>query len=130
VGPRKAARTIQGSPGRLDDGLGHGPLAATASKAAVAAISEHPFDAPSAIMRHLHRALSGGRGAAAACAVINSQQAKILYAGIGNITGSVVSNQRSRGMASHNGIVGVQMPRQQQFGGGGSEESVSFVHEP
>lgn len=97
------------------DGLGHGPLAATASKAAVATFSQHPFDAPSAIMQHLHRALSGSRGAAAACAVVNGQQAKVIYAGIGNIAGSIVSPERSRGMVSHNGIVGVQMLRQQQF---------------
>jgi anti-sigma regulatory factor (Ser/Thr protein kinase) len=97
------------------DGLGHGPLAATASKAAVGAFNERPFDPPSEALQHLHRALSGGRGAAAAVAVMDPRASHIAYAGIGNIAGSVVSSERSRGMVSHNGILGVQIRRQQQF---------------
>jgi anti-sigma regulatory factor (Ser/Thr protein kinase) len=97
------------------DGLGHGPLAATAAAAAAAAFDKQPFDSPAESMQHLHKALSGGRGAAAACAVIDSGSATLAYAGVGNIYGAVVSAERSRGMVSHNGILGVQMPRKQQF---------------
>jgi anti-sigma regulatory factor (Ser/Thr protein kinase) len=97
------------------DGLGHGPLAATAASAAAAAFDRQPFDSPSESMQHIHQALSGGRGAAAACAVIDSTSAKLAYAGVGNISGSVVSAERSRGMVSHNGILGVQLLRKQQF---------------
>jgi len=97
------------------DGLGHGPLAATAASAAAAAFDKQPFDSPSASMQHLHQALSGGRGAAAACAVIDSGSSTLAYAGVGNIFGAVVSAERSRGMVSHNGILGVQLPRKQQF---------------
>jgi hypothetical protein len=96
------------------DGLGHGPLAATAARAAAAAFEERPFDPPSESMQHLHRALSGSRGAAAACAILD-QQGKLAYSGVGNISASVVSLDRSRGMVSHNGIVGVQLVRKQQF---------------
>jgi anti-sigma regulatory factor (Ser/Thr protein kinase) len=97
------------------DGLGHGPLAATAARTAAAAFDKQPFDSPSESMKHLHQALSGGRGAAAACAVIDAAGAKLTYSGVGNICGSVVSAERSRGMVSHNGILGVQLPRTQQF---------------
>jgi anti-sigma regulatory factor (Ser/Thr protein kinase) len=97
------------------DGLGHGPLAANAAAAAAAAFDQKPFDAPGESMQHLHRALSGGRGAAAACAVIDSGSSKLAYAGVGNISGSVVSAERSRGMVSHNGILGVHLLRKQQF---------------
>jgi anti-sigma regulatory factor (Ser/Thr protein kinase) len=97
------------------DGLGHGPLAATASRAAAAAFSARPFDAPSETLQHLHQALSGGRGAAAACAVLDAGNSKVRYSGTGNIAGSVVSAERSRGMVSHNGILGVQLLRKQQF---------------
>jgi anti-sigma regulatory factor (Ser/Thr protein kinase) len=97
------------------DGLGHGPLAATAAQAAAAAFAERPLDMPSDAMRHLDQALSGGRGAAAACAMLDIERSKVAYAGVGNISGSVVSADRSRGMVSHNGILGVHLLRKQQF---------------
>jgi anti-sigma regulatory factor (Ser/Thr protein kinase) len=97
------------------DGLGHGPLAATASRALAAAFAERPFDAPSQCMQRFHGALAGGRGAAAACAMLDRQQEKVIYAGVGNICGSVVSADRSKGMVSHNGTLGVQLLRSQQF---------------
>jgi anti-sigma regulatory factor (Ser/Thr protein kinase) len=97
------------------DGLGHGPLAATAARAAAAAFDKRPFDSPSESMQHLHQALSGGRGAAASCAIIDAAGCKLAYSGVGNISGSVVSPEKSRGMVSHNGILGVQLPRKQQF---------------
>ncbi len=97
------------------DGLGHGPLAATAAQSAAAAFTARPFDSPSESMQHLHDALAGGRGAAAACARFNATDSKVSYSGIGNISASIVSTSRSRGMVSHNGILGVQLLRKQQF---------------
>jgi anti-sigma regulatory factor (Ser/Thr protein kinase) len=98
----------------VGDGLGHGPLAATAARAAAVAFEQRPFDPPAESMQQLHRALAGSRGAAAACALLHPD-GKIVYAGVGNISGSVVSTERSRGMVSHNGILGVQLVRKQQF---------------
>jgi anti-sigma regulatory factor (Ser/Thr protein kinase) len=97
------------------DGLGHGPLAATASKAAAAAFTLRPFEEPSVSMQNFHRVLSGSRGAAAACARLNVAGMTVDYAGVGNISGSVVTRDRSRGMVSHNGTLGVQLLRTQQF---------------
>jgi anti-sigma regulatory factor (Ser/Thr protein kinase) len=97
------------------DGLGHGPLAATAAQAAAAAFTKRPFDPPSEAMQRLHNALSGGRGAAAACALLNAGNSQVSYSGVGNISGSLVSTERSRGMVSHNGTLGAQMVRRQQF---------------
>jgi anti-sigma regulatory factor (Ser/Thr protein kinase) len=97
------------------DGLGHGPLAATASRAAAAAFMERPFDAPAECMQRLHNSLAGSRGAAAACAVLDPEKAKVIYSGVGNISGVSVNGDRSKGMVSHNGILGVQLPRKQQF---------------
>jgi len=97
------------------DGLGHGPLAATAAQAAAAAFAQRPFDPPSESMQHLHRALAGGRGAAAACAMLSFENTKVAYAGVGNISGSLISGEKSRGMVSHNGILGAQLLRNQQF---------------
>ncbi len=97
------------------DGLGHGPLAARASMAAAEVFSERPFDEPSRAMQNMHRALAGGRGAAAACALLRAEDSKVDYAGVGNICGTVVAGGRSRGMVSHNGTLGVQLMRTQQF---------------
>jgi anti-sigma regulatory factor (Ser/Thr protein kinase) len=97
------------------DGLGHGPLAATASRAAAAVFGERPFDAPSETMLRLHGALTGGRGAAAACATVNSNSQRVVYSGVGNIAGRVLAEERSRGMVSHNGTLGVQLLRRQDF---------------
>jgi anti-sigma regulatory factor (Ser/Thr protein kinase) len=97
------------------DGLGHGPLAAAAAQAAAAAFTSRPFDDPSLAMQTLHRALAGTRGAAAACARLHVGEMRVDYAGVGNISGSIVTRERSRGMVSHNGTLGVQLLRTQQF---------------
>jgi serine phosphatase RsbU (regulator of sigma subunit) len=97
------------------DGLGHGVAAATASKAAVAAFVSKPFEPPTSVMKALHAAVSGTRGAAAACALLHSDAARIDYAGVGNICGSVIIEGKQRGMVSHNGTLGVQLLRTQQF---------------
>ncbi len=97
------------------DGLGHGPSAAAAANAAAMAFASSPFEAPGSAMAKLHGALSGTRGAAAACAHLHVADGKIDFAGVGNICGAVVTSERSRGMVSHNGILGAQLLRVQQF---------------
>jgi anti-sigma regulatory factor (Ser/Thr protein kinase) len=97
------------------DGLGHGTLAAVASRAAAAAFLIDPFAPPASNMLTLHRALSGTRGAAGACLILRAADRKADYAGIGNIYGAIATAERSRGMVSHNGTLGAQLLRTQQF---------------
>jgi anti-sigma regulatory factor (Ser/Thr protein kinase) len=97
------------------DGLGHGAPAARASEAALKCFQRTPWEEPSTTMQSLHGALSGSRGAAAACTLLEFSKSKATYAGIGNISGHLLGGGRSRGMVSHNGILGVQMLRNQQF---------------
>jgi hypothetical protein len=97
------------------DGLGHGSPAARASGDAVRCFRGSPWQAPSILMQSLHASLAGGRGAAAACALLEFSRSKATYAGVGNISGHLHTLARSRGMVSHNGTLGVQMPRAQQF---------------
>lgn len=99
----------------IADGLGHGALAATSSQAAAATFAERPFEQPCEAMQRFHAKLSGGRGSAAAVAILDREKSSVTYAGVGNIAGSVVSAERSKGMVSHNGILGVQLLRRQQF---------------
>lgn len=98
------------------DGLGHGPLAASAALAASGAFAQQPFEAPAEAMQRLHRAIAGTRGAAAACARLDGGADRLEYAGVGNISGFLVSPQRSHGMVSHNGTLGTNLLRAQQFG--------------
>ena len=99
----------------LSDGLGHGPLAAEASTRADRAFIENPFVLPAATVENCHRALGGTRGAAVAAALISASAKSMQYTGVGNIAGSLISPTDSRGLVSHNGIVGVQMRKVQQF---------------
>jgi anti-sigma regulatory factor (Ser/Thr protein kinase) len=97
------------------DGLGHGSLAARASADGVECFKKRPMEAPAALMQDMHRALSGGRGAAAAAALLQLPTAKVSYAGVGNISGHLLTSEHTRGMVSHNGTLGVQLLRAQQF---------------
>ena len=97
------------------DGLGHGPPAALAAQAAARAFRERPFDEPAKIMQNLHQGLTSSRGAVAACAHLQVAAKRVEYAGIGNIYGALVGKERSRGMVSYNGTLGVQAQRTRQF---------------
>lgn len=112
----------------IADGLGHGPLAAASSQAAAAAFAESPFEQPSEAMRHFHAKLSGGRGSAAAVAILDREKSNVTYAGVGNIAGSIVSAEQSKGMVSHNGTLGVQLLRRQQFEYGLLGDSKVVMH--
>ena len=86
------------------DGLGHGPLAAAASGAAVRTFLDAPPGSPVALLERVHRALSGTRGAAVSIAQVSD--GVLRYAGLGNISGTV-HGDRARGLVSHPGIAGV-----------------------
>jgi anti-sigma regulatory factor (Ser/Thr protein kinase) len=90
----------------LVDGLGHGPLAARAATAATRTFRESSEVAPGALMRELDRALSTTRGAAAAVGSLDVDRGRLTYAGVGNISGRILTAERYRGLASHPGIVG------------------------
>jgi anti-sigma regulatory factor (Ser/Thr protein kinase) len=90
------------------DGLGHGPMAAEAAIRAVAAFEADPFADGVETVARIHRALGGSRGAAAAVARIGRA---VRYAGVGNISGTLVGDGRARGLASQNGTAGVQIRR-------------------
>ncbi|HEX4377504.1 MAG TPA: anti-sigma regulatory factor [Steroidobacteraceae bacterium] len=109
------------------DGLGHGSLAATAARAALSAFETAPFDAPREIIERAHRVSAGGRGAAAACAALASD-GTVKYAGVGNIGGSLVSTERSQGMVSHGGTLGVTVRRVQQFDYQRSRGALTIMH--
>lgn len=98
------------------DGLGHGPLAADASQAALAVFKAHAADDLSILMEKIHSALRPTRGAAAAIAEVDTNTDRVTYMGVGNIATSLVRPDGSTShMVSLNGTVGVVLPRLQQF---------------
>ncbi len=90
------------------DGLGHGPLAAAAAQAALAAFRAAPEGPPAAVVEHVHQAIRHTRGAAVAVAELDGVAGTLRYAGLGNISGSVVTPDARRGLVSLPGIAGHQ----------------------
>lgn len=89
------------------DGLGHGPDAAEASQAAIAAFSEDPFGAPRELLQRVHGRLRATRGAAVLLLQADADQDAIRSAGAGNVIARVVSGVSDRTILSQHGTAGV-----------------------
>jgi anti-sigma regulatory factor (Ser/Thr protein kinase) len=97
----------------LCDGLGHGPLAAMASREAVAVLRENPDDEPVALLRRVHARLARTRGGAVA--VVRIEGAAVRFAGLGNVAGWILSGTTRQGMISVPGIAGHQARTFRQY---------------
>lgn len=97
------------------DGLGHGPLAAQASLEAVRIFRENVRLSPKQIVEAAHAALRSTRGAAMAIAEVDFERLAVRFAGIGNIAATILSPQGSYSMVSHNGTVGHEVRKIQEF---------------
>lgn len=94
------------------DGLGHGPLAAAASHAALAALDAGEPD-PERQMQRMHEALRPTRGAAAGVATWTGGQ--LAFCGVGNVVCRVLDEGRERQLVTHAGIVGHEMRKRAAF---------------
>ena len=97
------------------DGLGHGRSAAAAADEAVRIFREQTSFQPEQVLALLHAGLRSTRGAAAAVALIDGNRREIRYAGVGNISASVLTGDGSRNLVSHNGTLGLQLRKTQEF---------------
>jgi anti-sigma regulatory factor (Ser/Thr protein kinase) len=97
----------------LCDGLGHGPLAAAAAAAGVAAVLDDPAGEPAALLERVHRRMSGTRGGAVGVVQVGGQLAR--FAGLGNVAASIVSDGQRKSMISIPGIAGLQARTIRQF---------------
>ncbi len=98
------------------DGLGHGPGAREASASATRMfLDSENHQEPGEMLDLLHGALRSTRGAAVAIASIDTEGGALTYAGVGNVAGVIVDGEVTRSLVSHNGIVGHQCHRIQQF---------------
>ncbi|MEV0590397.1 ATP-binding protein [Nonomuraea cavernae] len=92
----------------LCDGLGHGELAAIASRQAVRVFQEHSDLPPVSLLERIHRALAGTRGGAVAVTRLDRRSGLVRYAGVGNVSGWIVHAEGRQGMISVPGIAGHQ----------------------
>ena len=92
------------------DGLGHGPMAAEASHLAREIFLSHPQLGLIDLLQRMHVQLRTTRGAAAAVAHLDHRLGRLYFAGIGNIAGSIVSDDGIQSLVSHNGTLGGSMP--------------------
>ena len=99
--------------GVLCDGLGHGPLAATAAMEAVAAVLEDPAGEPAALIERAHRRTAHTRGGALAVVRVTGQV--VWFAGLGNVAAVILADGTRKGMLSVPGIAGHQARTIRQF---------------
>lgn len=109
------------------DGLGHGAFAAQAAQAAARGFAANSVECPRLQLERAHQALQGTRGAAIACASWHDGR-DVAYAGIGNISGRLIAAGGSHGLVSHNGTLGLQMLRVQQFEYPASRGALLIMH--
>jgi anti-sigma regulatory factor (Ser/Thr protein kinase) len=110
------------------DGLGHGILAAEAAREAERVLLESKESSPQQIIQDTHCALRKTRGAAQGIARIEANKRLLTFAGVGNISASIVAPGTSRSMASHNGTLGHQMQRVQEFTCPWNADSILVMH--
>jgi len=97
------------------DGLGHGPSAAAASRAVAAVFDREPLAAPGRFLETAHAEIGGTRGAAVAALLVDLSAGSARFAGIGNIAGTILTEGVGRGLFSHNGTLGAQLRKVQEF---------------
>jgi len=98
------------------DGLGHGPEAAQAALAAITSLEQAPGAEPARVIESAHTVMRATRGAAMAAARIDFARDEVRFAGIGNIGACVYDDDGvRRQLVSHNGIVGNNMRKVQEF---------------
>ena len=110
------------------DGLGYGVLAQEASQEAVRVFGENAKLGPKAILEKAHAALKNTRGAAAAIARVDRTQKTVCFAGVGNISGVVFTDNQTRSMVSYNGTVGHMMRKVAEFIYPWSPQSLLIMH--
>lgn len=97
------------------DGLGHGEDAESAAMAGSAEFYREPFASPTLMLEDMHHAMRGSRGGALALAQLDCNTGVMRFVGIGNIGACIIDSEKSRGLVSHPGIVGLQYRKSQVF---------------
>lgn len=105
----------QGLSALIIDGLGHGEEAERAARAGEKAFALAPFADALTAVADMHHAMTGTRGGALAFAQYDARTGALGFTGVGNISGTLLNAEKSRGLASQPGIVGGQYRKAQRF---------------
>ncbi|MFE6282674.1 SpoIIE family protein phosphatase [Streptomyces sp. NPDC057877] len=92
------------------DGLGHGPAASLASRAAVAAFDDGPVTDPGHLVPRAHEAMRGTRGGVLGACLIDPDGGTFTYAAVGNVTGRVLTGGRTTHLLDRPGTLGTHLP--------------------
>jgi anti-sigma regulatory factor (Ser/Thr protein kinase) len=112
----------------LVDGLGHGRGAAEAAQEAITTFRQRSSLSPAEILSYVHDALKKTRGAVAAVTEILPSQGVLKYAGVGNISASIMSGGKSRSLISYNGTLGMVIQKVQELRFEWAPDSVFVKH--
>jgi anti-sigma regulatory factor (Ser/Thr protein kinase) len=112
----------------LVDGLGHGFGAAEAAQEAIATFRNRVQFGPAEILSYIHDALRKTRGAVAAIAEIKPKEQRLVYAGVGNISGVLHQGEGARSLVSHNGTLGMTAPKIREFKVEWPSDAVLVLH--
>jgi anti-sigma regulatory factor (Ser/Thr protein kinase) len=97
------------------DGLGHGTGAAEAAEEAVRIFQANAAYSPCSILERAHDALKKTRGAAMSIVEYSHGKSSLRFAGIGNVSSALLASEKTQSMVSHNGTLGAQFRRCQEF---------------
>ncbi|MBX9721428.1 MAG: SpoIIE family protein phosphatase [Candidatus Obscuribacterales bacterium] len=97
------------------DGLGHGFEASEAAKLAVKRFKDNLSLAPAQMLKELHNALRGSRGAVGAVAKIDFERGELCFAGLGNIAGILLNKLERKHLTSLNGTLGYEAQKITEF---------------
>jgi anti-sigma regulatory factor (Ser/Thr protein kinase) len=113
----------------VTDGLGHGRNAAAASEAASGLFLELArTQPPGRQIERLHDGLRHTRGAAALALSIDLAAGQLTYCGVGNISAALFHAGGARRFVSHNGTLGHEFRRAQEFTLPWTEDALLVVH--
>lgn len=91
------------------DGLGHGPEAATAARAATTVFHERPVEDPLDLLRRVHAAMRTTRGGVVGVCIIDPDREQLTHAGVGNISGRVLHGRTSNRLLGPDGVLGTEL---------------------
>jgi anti-sigma regulatory factor (Ser/Thr protein kinase) len=110
------------------DGLGHGPDAAKAARAALSALSENSGSQPVALLELAHERARSTRGAAVAIVALDFASQLLRCSSAGNIFSCVQGDGPRRALLSMNGIVGHRMQKIREISEAWPAGSLLIMH--
>ena len=110
------------------DGLGHGPDAAEASRAAVEVFTDDPASDARSLVTAMHQRLRRTRGAAVMLLQLDEEGSRIRSCGAGNVVARVVTGDSDRTVLTQHGTAGVQIRTPEEATMDWPDHAIVVVH--